>query len=1092
MTTMFEAWAEADSYYDIIYPYNLDEGHNDPRDAFRHAYTAGVMSMEYGEDTAILLGWAWEKKGDYKGQPAVEHNMDMWNNNFGAGEGTVATSKADLAYRISNALDNDLLIVDPQNTGGKQYEDYPQKPTPQEAEDLPFDPEDFPLEPEEGSPQDPQSCPVPEDWFDPTGEGMGDAPGIWSPLVIDMDNDGIELTNLNTNPVYWDIDSDGFGEACAWVEADDALLAIDLNLDGVINNHGELFGTNIVDGFTVLSVYDSNIDNVINSSDTDFNKILVWQDLNQDGISQSNELKTLTQAGISSISLNDSSVNYQIEGNPVTHQSTVTMADTSTRTVVDAWFNYDNSNSEWLDTTNIDIRTLFEPNLRGFGDVKDLYIQMSLDEDLFDNVNEISSADLETLFDPAFDLVTKFKTILYQWAGVDDLTAPYFQTLDFTKKVEFLDTLTGKNIYTDGETAGYAQVDFINHVVWPLPFNHLFADFMAQTAMDTVFDGNVTYNSSLGATEGYAGLSEDGLDAIATEIDNSDDPLFGWALVVRMIEGVVGVNNLSSGDYALLQSAISGTSCPLSLNELYHAVTNNIADVIDESLVGTEIAIGTSGNDSNIYGSSEDNLLIGREGNDNLAGAGGNDVYLGGTGNNIFLDYGGGDDTYVYQGGNDEVTDNTGSNYYGDRIVFEKSVLLSDLTMERLHYTNPLSLDIWGGADLVLHVDGQGSIKINDQYNAYGNQQGIEIVQFADGSTLSLKTLDALVMGTSGNDTLTGADRAYYLNDRINAGFGNDTINGGLGHNYLAGDWGDDTYMYGGGLDTIYEAYGTDSIVFNNTFDPNLFTVTFNPLQNPYDVNTQNLNILYDGELKIIIKGALGNGEGQFVENLVIDGVQTIDLSSLDYTQHGTSGGETLYGFDAYALDDNTIYGHGGNDTIFGRSGDDIIDGGDGDDYVYGDDGVDMVLGGDGADYLDGGWGNDTLVGGAGNDVMWSGGDNDILKGGDGADTLNGGNGADTFVFEADSAFNAIDTVMDFYTNQNDKLDTADLLIGYTPGTSDIDDFVSLTTGGGNTMLSVDRDGTGSTYGSQQIATLTGVTGLVVDDLLNNGHLIAV
>jgi hypothetical protein len=62
-----------------------------------------------------------------------------------------------------------------------------------------------------------------------------------SPLVIDLDGDGIELTSVDgSSATYWDHDLDGFAERSGWVSSDDGILAIDLNDDGTINDSSEL------------------------------------------------------------------------------------------------------------------------------------------------------------------------------------------------------------------------------------------------------------------------------------------------------------------------------------------------------------------------------------------------------------------------------------------------------------------------------------------------------------------------------------------------------------------------------------------------------------------------------------------------------------------------------------------------------------------------------------------------------------------------------------------------------------------------------------------------------------------------------------
>jgi hypothetical protein len=75
---------------------------------------------------------------------------------------------------------------------------------------------------------------------------------------------------------------------------------------------------------------------VFDAKDAAFTQVKLWQDQNQDGISQSTELFTLADKGITSISLNASTTSTNLgNGNTVTGQATVTRSNGST-TVVDS------------------------------------------------------------------------------------------------------------------------------------------------------------------------------------------------------------------------------------------------------------------------------------------------------------------------------------------------------------------------------------------------------------------------------------------------------------------------------------------------------------------------------------------------------------------------------------------------------------------------------------------------------------------------------------------------------------------------------------------------------------------------------------
>ncbi|MFA5453970.1 MAG: hypothetical protein WC272_01475 [Sulfurimonas sp.] len=86
------------------------------------------------------------------------------------------------------------------------------------------------------------------------------------PLVFDIDGDGIETIQIDINsPILFDHDGDGVKTATGWVKSDDALLVLDRNANGTIDNGSELFGDQTLvngvkatDGFAALSA-DNNI-----------------------------------------------------------------------------------------------------------------------------------------------------------------------------------------------------------------------------------------------------------------------------------------------------------------------------------------------------------------------------------------------------------------------------------------------------------------------------------------------------------------------------------------------------------------------------------------------------------------------------------------------------------------------------------------------------------------------------------------------------------------------------------------------------------------------------------------------------------------
>lgn len=133
-----------------------------------------------------------------------------------------------------------------------------------------------------------------DDLFDMASDAM---PIRRDPLVLDLNGDGI-TTISSGNGVYFDLDVNGFAERTGWINRDDGFLVFDRNQDGIINNGLELFGDGTklkngaiaANGFEALSENDDNKDGIIDKSDSIFNKLRVWKDINGDGFSQTSEL----------------------------------------------------------------------------------------------------------------------------------------------------------------------------------------------------------------------------------------------------------------------------------------------------------------------------------------------------------------------------------------------------------------------------------------------------------------------------------------------------------------------------------------------------------------------------------------------------------------------------------------------------------------------------------------------------------------------------------------------------------------------------------------------------------------------------------
>ncbi|HEX2751715.1 MAG TPA: hypothetical protein VHP34_01145, partial [Alphaproteobacteria bacterium] len=234
----------------------------------------------------------------------------------------------------------------------------------------------------------------------------------YDPIILDLDGDGVETTTVSSIAPYFDFNGDGFAERTGWVHSDDGFLAIDANEDGKITAD-ELFGSATVAGYTALAAIDSNSDDVIDVNDAAFADLVVWQDLNQNGVTDTGELKTLAELGIKSIDVVPTSTTATTQaGNTIAAEGTFTWDDDSTGTTGEVLFNATPYYAEWLEDVTISVEAEALPNLVGHGTIPQLHLAMSYAPALVDTVEDtlltLNTNDLETLRDNIIPLLEEW------------------------------------------------------------------------------------------------------------------------------------------------------------------------------------------------------------------------------------------------------------------------------------------------------------------------------------------------------------------------------------------------------------------------------------------------------------------------------------------------------------------------------------------------------------------------------------------------------------------------------------------------------------------------------------------------------------
>ncbi|MBS0586839.1 MAG: hypothetical protein JSS37_02540 [Proteobacteria bacterium] len=734
-------------------------------DVFRHSYVSAKLSAAFGSSNAQIFD-LWELTSLSPSQS----NMDHWNNNMGRQIGGMASTSAGILDGIIDAMANGDFLLHPSDpreyTGDIMGIDGLSNLSPMSLiEALAEDISDFSEEI--------------QNWFynaldfldsnsdgrsdgGQGGEGGGgggdggngpkppqkpnDEGNQGSPLVLDLDGDGVELYAAGAYGTYFDLRGNGQAVLTGWVEPDDGLLAIDLNADGVINDISELFGTQVTDGFTVLAALDSSGDGVINSSDARFGDLRVWTDTNSDGISQANELHTLAELNITEISLDATRLaNVEIAGNAITHESSFTMGGQK-QTIVDAWFAFNTTFTHNVEDYDFDIRAAFLPTLRGLGDLKDLHIAASTDSGtdpgtLMERL--IALASNWTLANALADwgtVTAEVEDLLFRWAGIESVSP------------------TGRGVYVDGQHLAFNEAvrgyDFLQYGQSnPLPEAGKYSEAVYQYLLTfytvqllTQIDGASVftapgYDLYTGGISGDLTLAQTGINAVETAaIAAGAGGADVWTHFAQFLGYAKGLDSLTISETAALDNAVANTGIPGldDWQDVTNLMTVELGSIIDSSddwgsfeIYYDNLVNGTSGDDTitdSNAGGFTDNEFRGLDGNDTISGLDGHDKLVGGAGNDTLEGGGGddyllggmGDDIYRYQSGNDTVSEEGGSGYDELHIMASTGLTQSNLT-DMYRYGDELILFLSTGSYITIHAYNGADTRIEKIIFDYNN-----------------------------------------------------------------------------------------------------------------------------------------------------------------------------------------------------------------------------------------------------------------------------------------------------------------------------------------------------------------------------------
>jgi len=791
--------------------------------------------------------------------------------------------------------------------------------------------------------------------------------------VLDLNGNGIATQDLSTG-IFFDYDGNGFAERTGWATSGDGILVRDLNSNGQIDNGSELFGDRTklkngqtaANGFAALADLDSNGDGKLDSQDSAWTELNIWQDLDSDGSTDAGELKTLSDLGIQSIATGYSTnASTDANGNIHQQQGSYTKTDGSTALAEDVWFKADQSSTRNLNQLALSVAIHNMPEIQGKGNVGSLRQVMAQQA-------ASGSSILKNLIDQfaaEADLVARnvlTTRIIYEWAGVTDkdplsrTNKLYGNVIGDARKLYAMEALLGEGYvgiwcWNEKDPNPHGPAAAILLKAYDEFANGIAAQLMQQTRLKDVYNA-IAYTWDATTQTLHADLSGT-LPLITAKLDANLEQ--GKTELAEFITNLIHTNDVNTLNKAAFQDALAAYGQDvISLANL--AWRGMMTTQGNDQLTGDgtdEVIAGLGGNDL-IYGGGGNDSLLGEAGNDALYGQAGNDTLDGGAGNDL-LDGGVGNDTYWFGRGSGQ-----------DTLVSQDSTVNKRDVLKLATEVLPADIDLIRNIDdLILTIRDTGDRMTVAGYfvNDGVSQSSLEAIEFDDGTTWNFATVKAMLpsLGTEGDDRIRGYNTTEIIdglggNDVIEGEGGDDAITGGAGNDTLFGQQGNDILDGGIGNDSVQGGTGNDTYLFGRGSGQD--TVI------DYDSTAGNLD-------KVLIASGI----------LPTDVIVTRDSSNLYLNinnPNGTKDKLTLqnwfvYG-DAYKVeqvlfadDPSTVWDVVALNTLANTATEnaDYIEGAGADDSINGLGGNDTIVGGAGNDTLDGGAGNDSLQGGTGNDT---------------------------------------------------------------------------------------------------------------------------